>query len=38
MFDYDLNEVYWDEEWHDLNRDEIMAALMEALIEENENA
>lgn len=38
MFDYDLNEVYEFEEWHDLNRDEIMAALMEALMEETENA
>jgi hypothetical protein len=38
MFDYDLNEVYEFEEWHDLNRDEIMTALMEALREEYENA
>lgn len=34
MFDYDLNELYGDTEWYDLNRDEIMAALLEAIASE----
>jgi len=34
MFDYDLNELYGDEEWYDLNRDEMATALLEALASE----
>lgn len=34
MFDYDLNEAFYETEWHDLNRDEIMTALLESLAAE----